>query len=439
MRHIVNMSAAGAIGLAAIFFVDLLNLFYISLLGDPVLTAAVGYASTVFMINISMCIGFTIAGTAIVARATGSGDDVLSKQNAASALIYMGLLNIAMVLVLYPSLGWLLGILGAKDKAYDVALAFTQVVVPSIPLVGFGIACSGVIRALGDARRSMYITLSAGIVTAIVDPIMIFHFEYGVMGAAYAVLFARASLVLTGIYGVWIVHRHLTMPTLANLRTNATPFLAIAIPALMTQVATPFGNGVVTAYISQFGDSAVAGWTIIGRILPLAFAGLYTLSGAVGPILGQNYGAGQIDRVRATMWESLKFSLIYTLIVWVVLAFGADMLISIFDASGEAADLVYFFCYIFAGSFVFQSALFVANAAFNNLGYPFYSTFFNWARATLGTFPLIYLALPWGAQGVIAGFSIGGVLFGVASIIVCLRIIEKLPDKKPEKIVQSHA
>src|SRR3979490_3001872 len=72
MRHVVVMTATGSIGLMAIFIVDFLNLFYISLLGQQELAAAIGYAGTVLFFTVSLCIGITIAGTALVSRALGA-------------------------------------------------------------------------------------------------------------------------------------------------------------------------------------------------------------------------------------------------------------------------------------------------------------------------------------------------------------------------------
>ena len=71
--------------------------------------------------------------------------------------------------------------------------------------------------------------------------------------------------------------------------------------------------------IAAFGDEAVAGWAVIGRILPVAFGAVFALSGAVGPIVGQNVGAGRYDRVRATITDSLVLTLAYVVVVWALL------------------------------------------------------------------------------------------------------------------------
>ena len=97
------------------------------------------------------------------------------------------------------------------------------------------------------------------------------------------------------------------------------PIMTIAGPAVLTNLATPIGSGFVLRTMSQFGDSAVAGAAIMGRITPVAFAAVFALSGAVGPIVGQNAGAGLYDRVRSTLRNALVFNVVYVALVWLIL------------------------------------------------------------------------------------------------------------------------
>ena len=74
MRHVTVMTFTGAIGLTALFVVDLLSLLYISWLGNVTVTAGVGFATTVFFFSTSANIGMMIAVSAVVSRALGARD-----------------------------------------------------------------------------------------------------------------------------------------------------------------------------------------------------------------------------------------------------------------------------------------------------------------------------------------------------------------------------
>jgi putative MATE family efflux protein len=428
MGHVITMTSTGAVGLLAIFLVDVVNLFYISLLGEQELAAAVGYASTIMFFTISISIGFSIASTAVTAKAIGSGDTKAARKNAGAALIFMMVMGVAVVLVFFPLLPVILELLGAKGRTHEMSLGFMQIVLVSFPLMAIGMACSSLLRAQGDAKRAMYITLSAGMAALVFDPLFIFGFDMGIYGAAWAILFVRIILLAVGLHGVLVVHKMVERPDLEWIKKSIRPYLTIAVPAVLTQIATPIGNAYVTAAISEFGDDAVAGWAIVGRLMPLAFAAVFALSGAVGPILSQNLGAGLLDRVHSAMWNSLVFTLIYSVTVWSILALSWPYISDAFSARDDAADLVRFFCLFVAGSFIFNGALFVANAAFNNLGFPIYSTLFNWGRATLGIIPFVWIGKQWGPEGVLAGWGLGGVIFGVVAVIVCFKEIQNLPS-----------
>ena len=91
--------------------------------------------------------------------------------------------------------------------------------------------------------------------------------------------------------------------------------------------------------------------------------------------------------------------------------------------------MIVVFCLFVAGSFIFAGAMFISNAAFNNLGRPIYATIFNWGRATLGTFPFVYWGKAWGAEGVLIGWGLGAIVFGVLSTIAALAMIKRLPNR----------
>jgi putative MATE family efflux protein len=426
------MTATSSLGLMAVFFVDVLNLLYISMLGHQELAAAIGYSGTLMFFLTSIAIGLTIAITAQVSRALGAGDAEQAAELGGAGLILMLVTMVAVTTVMMTFTRPLLELIGATGETLEIAVRFMLIVLPSMPLLAVGMSAAGLLRAKGDARRSMYVTLFAAFATAILDPILIFGFNLGMDGAAIANNSSRVMLLAVGLYGVITVHRMIAMPSTATLKLAARPYFAIGIPAVMTQLATPVGNAFVTREIASFGDQAVAGWAIIGRITPVAFGALFALSGAVGPILGQNLGARRFDRIRSTMNDSFKVVVIYSLIVWALLALLRNPISDAFGAEGPTRDLISFFCLFVAGTFLFNGMLFVANAAFNNLGYPVYSTISNWSRSTLGVIPFVALGASWyGANGAIAGSGIGAAVFGIAAMLVCFRVMNTIEKSSP--------
>jgi Na+-driven multidrug efflux pump len=277
----------------------------------------------------------------------------------------------------------------------------------------------------------MYVTLVSAIVTAIADPIFIFGFGWGIQGAAAANVLAYTASFAVGLHGVKGVHDFLVPIRWGGFRRDLPAINHIAIPAMLTQLATPFANAYITRAVAPFGDEAVAAAAIISRIIPVAFGIIFSLSGAVGPIIGQNFGAGQFARVRRALSDGLLVSAVYALLTSLLLFLFRHEIAELFRAAGRTVDIVVFFCTFIGASWAFTGAQFVASAAFNNLGRPNLSTAFNWGKATLGTIPFAYYgAIAGGPEGVLVGTAIGSVIFGVASTACAYRIAGNLKARR---------
>lgn len=433
LRHVVVMSSTGAAGLMAIFLVDLLSLLYVSKLGDPNLTAGVGFAAIVQFFAISINVGLMIAAGALVSRAIGAGDTVRARRLATSATFHGILVSGALVLMLLAVLDPLLRAIGADADTLRVAKRFLWITLPSNLLMGPGMLFSGLLRAIGAARAAMNVTLGGALVTAIVDPILIFGLGLGVDGAAITTCLARATFLMIGWVGVRH-HRMLASANLAAMVGDTGTVFRIALPAVLTNLAPAVASAFVAHALSGFGTSAVAANVVIDRLSPVVFCGLFAMSGAIGPILGQNWGAQRFDRMRGVLREGSVVAAIYVLIVWAALVFCRDPLSRLFELDGIAAELFQFFCLVSGPIWFFNGLLFLGNASFNNLGFPLLSTALNWGRATLGTMPpaLVGGAF-YGPRGVIAGIGAGSLSFGLVALILAYRTITQL-ERKAENL-----
>jgi Na+-driven multidrug efflux pump len=113
-------------------------------------------------------------------------------------------------------------------------------------------------------------------------------------------------------------------------------------------------------------------------------------------------------------------------LAWLLLALLQAPLAHAFSLQGVAAEMLHAFCTWLAASFYFAGGLFVANAVFNNLGRPLWSTGFNWARATLGTIPFAWWGSQYGPVEVLAGQAVGFALFGSAAMWVAWKLTSAL-------------
>ena len=425
MRHILTMTAAMGAGLMAIFLVDLADIFFLSLLKNPQITAAMGFAGPVLFFTLSICIGSAIAMGALVARQIGMGNEDEARRFTMNIFVYGALVTGGLSFFVWLFIPQLLSLLGAHGEAHGAASSYLRILLPSMPLLSIGMSAGAALRAIGDGKRSALAMLSGSLVNAALDPVFIFALDMGIEGAALASVFARFTMAAMALH--WLHHQHsfLSLPTRQDFRRQMPAYFTIALPAILTNIATPVGHAYVTASLAPFGDNIMSGAAVLWRIIPVAFFALFALSGSIGPIIGQNYGARRFDRLRRTFRDALIFVGVYVAGAAFLLFLFQNQIIAAFHITGEGAALAAFFLTWLAGFFVFDGAMFAANAVFNNLGHPRLSTAFNWGKATLGTIPFVTLgAMQFGARGVFLGLACGEVVFGLLSIYTCARIIE---------------
>ena len=425
-NHIMTMSATAAIGFLALFLVDLVDMIFISMLGVEELAAAVGFAGAILFITTSISIGMAIAGGAMVAKSLGENKPERATELLTHVLIVGVAFAIAFAALIYVNLYNLTGLVGATGQTQELAVSYLQILIPTMPIMMTGIIASAALRSHGAAKLSMMVTLIAGVINAVLDPIFIFGLDMGLQGAAWASAISRVSIAATALWYIYKRFGGFTGLSVKAVARDLRPIAAIAVPAMLANIAAPIGGAYVTRVAAEFGEAAVAGMAIIGRVTPIAFALIFAMSGAIGPIIGQNFGAGFHDRVRTAYNNSMLVIVAYVIPVVLVLFLIRGPIADVFNAQGISRDLIFLFCGPVSLAWIFNGAIFVGNAAYNNLGHPFYSTWVNWGRNTLGTIPFVYFgAQLWGAEGILIGQMAGGLFAAAVSFSLAQRLLKK--------------
>lgn len=430
MFHIWTMTSTSAIGLIGVFIVELIDMLFLSMLDSDDIIAGVGFAASISFFTVSLSIGITISMAALVSRMIGERNVSQARRYVVNIAVLALSLTSVLALIIWFNLASVFKLLGASGAPLDIGVSYLQILVPSLPVLATGMALSAALRAVGDAKLSMYATLFGGAVNAVLDPILIFSLNLGVEGAAIASVISRFVVLIVAFDGISRKHQLMARFVSSHFFQDLRQILKIAGPAMLTNMATPVGNAIVINAIAKFGGAYVAGFAIIGRISPVAFALVFALSGAVAPIIGQNYGARKLHRVKEVLWNALLFNVIYVVVVSLILYLFQNPLIALFNLKGEAAELMAVFCTWIAITFIFNGAQFVSNAAFNNLGKPIYAAWFNVGRSTLGTLPFVIAgAQMGGAPGVLIGQALGGFIFAAAGVVVAVRHTNKLVER----------
>ncbi|MGR3616714.1 MAG: MATE family efflux transporter [Paracoccaceae bacterium] len=429
MGHVMRMTLTGAAGITFVFIVDAANLYWLSWLDEPRLMAAIGFAFAIQFLSVSVGIGLMIAAISLISRGIGQGKPGVARRHATSAVVLAFVVQSVVGLVIFLFRHQIVAAAGAQGETADLAARYLAMTVPSLGVMAAAMIANGALRAEGDGVRSMTVTLTSGSVAMIVDPFLIYGLGWGLDGAAAGVVLTRFVMLAMAFYFATVPHDLLARPRRRDCKGSLRPFMVLAIPAVVTQLATPVGNYIFTIVMAQYGDEAMAGWAVVGRLTVVAFGGIFALAGAIGGIFGQNYGAKNHERVRRTYRDAVIFGLGYALVMWVVLWMSGPSIRDVFALTGPSADVLLAFTRIGAGGFVFGALLFVSNAAFNALGRPRRATVTNWTRDGVLALPAaLWLAGIFGADGVIYAQALCSTLVGILAVLWGWHYVGRLKD-----------
>ncbi|WP_313622497.1 MATE family efflux transporter [Achromobacter sp.] len=426
--HVMEMILTGWVSMLAVFAVEFLSLLYLGTLKDEAVLGAVGFGSMTQFTITSVSIGVTVGGAALVSRALGAQDASRARTLAGASLILMAMAAMAAGAVFLAAIGPFTAAIGLADDVREHLLSYVLITTPFAVVMGMGMMLSNLLRAAGHGRQSMWVLLAGTGTVAVLDPIVIFVLDGGMEGIAWASGVGRLATLALGGWLVLRKHRLVAWPARAALREHLAAIGRIALPAALTTLATPAAVIFTVSTYSSFGPSVLAGATVVDRLLQLAYSLFFVLPGAIGPILGQNLGAGHWERVQRTAGLTTRWALLYGFGAAIVLAVLAPWIPDIFQVTGPGRDLIVFFCRYGSFAWALNSLFFVSISVFNNLGYATYSTVIGWLRATVGTLPFVWVGAHFGGpQGVMLGQMGGFALFSVIAMVLCRRVLRAPP------------
>lgn len=428
MHHVISASLLSSVGLVALFIVDLVDIFFIGLLGEQELAAAVGFAGAISFFTMSVAIAGVIAATATLSQLLGKKRTDEAKQFFVHSVGYSVAIAVPLAILLYIFRESALSLIGAEGLTLQYASDYFAITNIGFPIMMIAMAGTAVIRSQGNFKLATIVTLAGGIANAIFDPLFIFGFNWGLDGAALATLLSRVVMLSVTLY---IVLRHYNFWTwdvnLASFKKDVSVYLKTFVPAALSNLATPIGSGFVVSQMAIYGVGAVAGMSVIGRLTPVLFAVILALSGAIGPIIGQNFGAGLYNRVRSTVRDSIIFSTLYVIGASGVLFLLQGYIARGFGLSADGQAVVEFYSTFIAISFVFVSIIFIVNTMFNNIGKPLYATHINLLRNIVFLVPFVYVGGSLGGvNGILIGQALGVSLVAVIAFILMRSTLAKL-------------
>lgn len=434
--HLVGQTLPMIIGVAAMMSIGLVDAYFIGQLGSEAL-AAISFIFPISVAITSLGIGVMVGINSVVARALGENDLDKAARRANLGMAFALICGAIMGLALFALLDPLFTTMNAGPELLPIIKTYMEPFALGFPLMLAIMGLNGVMRGQGEARKTSYVSLAYAGANWVLDPILItgaFGFEgLGMVGAAYATIAGWAFGVLAAV----ILISRTAIPINPALMFKGqvleplSAILRVGIPAALANAINPMGLSVLTAVVALQGDAAVAGFGAAGRVQSFAVVPLLGLSGSIGAIVGQNWGARQFDRARAAVFYAGGFCIAWGLIIAVAMVLGGQWLAVLF--SDDPAVIAEFKLYLIIAAWGYAGfgLLILSNGILNAVDHASFALVQSLLRVFVVMLPFaLLLSASWGSAAVYAA-ELTANLFGAISAIILIRyvLLTRAPDQ----------
>jgi putative MATE family efflux protein len=405
------------IGIVAVFFFNLVDTFFISLLGTQSL-AAVSFTMPIAMIVMNLAIGLGIASSALIARASGSRDHTLAQHYVAATLLLTFAIAALMLIFGVVFNDELFLLLGADEELLPLIWQYMQFWWPGVVVMMLMIVINSCMRAVGNTKLPSLMMLGSAILNAILDPILIFGIgpieAMGVAGAALASTLCWLIVVIVMVYSLAKINLlHWGALTLSALVSTWKRLMSLGIPAIITNVLVPVASAFLLIMIAPMGEQSVAAFGVGARIEPFAIVVILALTSTIPVFVGQNFAAGQHARIWKALSIAVRFILVWQIFVGLALWVISPFLATIFSDDRVVIDQVVNYLMIMPIGYAGMGIVLCANSALNALQKTSISMLLNLVRLTAFYVPLAWLGgYYYGFEGLLMGASVGNLIAG---------------------------
>lgn len=320
---------------------NVVDIMFIGWLGADEVTA-VAFVSPLFFIIIGLGVGIGTGTTATIAQYIGQKDKV-NAEKTASQTILIGFLSTIFLTVLGVLFGEdLLSILGAEGEILPIAYSYLRILTFGLGLVIFSMFFRAILAGEGETKIPMIIGLIGTVLNLILDPILIFTFDYGVRGAAFATIISQIAMVVSYLFIIFVKKSTYISFNIRNLSFDnyiITKIFQVGIPSSLSMLIISFGQVVMNKILVNYSTEAVAAYQIVSRLDMLLFMPILGIAISLTTIVGMFYGAKEYKKLLSVVSYGINRAVIITTISVILFFLLAKNILPVFSSNLMVIDI----------------------------------------------------------------------------------------------------
>ena len=416
---LLRMTGPMILGIIAILAFNLVDTFFIGMLGTQAL-AAISFTFPVTFVVTSLTMGLGAGLCALLGHALGQG------RHDEAARITTDCLFLAVILVsLLAGLGAmtitpLFTLLGASPELISLIHDYMLIWYLTVPMLVVPMVGNAAIRTTGDTKTPSLVMGVAGLVNGVLDPLLIFgpgpFPEWGIRGAAIATSLSWLMAMLVSLHLLRKREKLLTwrLYPRPQLLAHWRALLHVAVPASFTNMLNPLANAVLMIIFAGLGTEVVAAYGAASRVEALLLIVMMALSSVLAPFISQNCGAGNPARAKAALLLCMRFALLFQLGVYVLTWLLAPFIADLFSDHPQVVRLIVLYLHLVPIGYGFQGMVMLLASALNGVRASAVSLLINGIRLFVFLLPGAWLGAKLGGeQGIYLGMLLANLAAGL--------------------------
>jgi len=388
----------------------------------------VGLTESVLSIMYSIAIGMSMAATALVARRIGEKNPEKASQSAAQVILVSFVITFILSLIGVIYAEEILILMGSKPEAAAYGKDFTRIMMGSSVIIMLLFLINGIFRGAGNAAIAMKSLWIANIANIILCPVLIKGFgpipAMGLTGAALATTIGRSIGVIYQLYHLLVADTEIRIklnyfkPDFKLIKST----VKIATPGIFQFVIASCSWIFLAKLVATTGEeNASAGYQTALRLMMFFILPAWGLSNAASTLVGQNMGANEMLRAEQSVMKTVKYNVIFMLIVSLLFFLLGDFLVGFFTKEIEIKNYATNALHIMSVGFIFYGIGMVMINAFNGAGDTWTPTWINFFGFWMFQIPLAYFLsehLGMGPKGVFISIPTAEMLITIVAFIL---------------------
>lgn len=415
---------------------NLADSYFVGKLGTSA-SASIGIVMAVLATYQAFGFLFGHGAGAVVSRQLGRGEKEEAGKTVSTgffATVLIGfLLSVFGLIFVTP----LMRLLGSTETILPYAVTYAQCIFLSGTFFCSSCVLNNVLRYEGRAFFAMIGLVSGSVLNIFLDPLFIFGFDMGILGAGLATALSQtiSFLLLLAMFLRGKTISHLSVKNV-DLKHSATTvrILRNGLPSLVRQLLGMIGTTALNVGARPYGDAAIAAMTIDGRVSMFLFAFVLGIGQGYQPVSAYGHGAGRDDRVREGYWFTLFTSEVVIGVLAVLAIVFSEPIVAFFRDDPEVIRIGAGAMKFFGIAAFFQPMAVCTNMMFQSIGEARIATFLSTLRSGLYYVPIL-LILPRfiGLLGIQSAVMWSDMLTALTSLPFALNFFRKLSQKKHPK------